>query len=491
MKTKRVAAFLVLALLAASLASPALAAVLSAAASPNSLEFEGFVTLSLTVRNDGETAMSGISVTGPGVSYEALGQTVEPGKTATIAIPDVFIAADQIGKPLTYTVKWQQGGAQSKKVSLTVYSATDMGLVASRSASKTSALPGEVIYLTYSIHNTGAVELRNVSITDRNIAGRSALVSKLNIGPGETYQTVYEFTMGTATVISKPVISYALRSDPDNQRTYNIDNLSLGVINANLEVEVTQGATTAGGTEFTLNLVNEGNQSVKRIAVTAENGDKLHDGTFSLAIGEERRLTYWVGPEEARSVRFTVAGTDGTGADYSQNTGAYPVRVYIDPALLGLSLSARVLTPPTAADAAMLELVLHNTGSLMMSDALLTEAELGTLLEVGEVAPGDTRLELPLPLAQHRKLHITLTAADPAGNPHQYEVFLYSGQPAAAVDIIHGTHSGGGGVLATQVVLVLAILLAVLTAAAGALFFTARRREQQRRRALRRRRASS
>ena len=62
---------------------------------------------------------------------------------------------------------------------------------------------------------------------------------------------------------------------------------------------------------------------------------------------------------------------------------------------------------------------------------------------------------------------VAVRAADPAGNSHQYEVFLYSGQPAAAVDIIHGSETGGGGVLITQVVLVLAILLAVLTIAGG------------------------
>ena len=84
---------------------------------------------------------------------------------------------------------------------------------------------------------------------------------------------------------------------------------------ANLEAEVVQGETTAEGTEFSLKLVNDGNQTVKRIAVTAENGDKLHEGTFSLGIGEERRLTYQVGPEEARSVRFTIAGTDLKDAD--------------------------------------------------------------------------------------------------------------------------------------------------------------------------------
>lgn len=114
------------------------------------------------------------------------------------------------------------------------------------------------------------------------------------------------------------------------------------MVNSRISVNVTQGAASEEGQQFTIALTNNGNQRISKLKVTDELGNAVNSDAISLAIGESRTLTYTVPTTETRNVVFNISGIDATNTNYSDHTETYVVRKYIDPSLIGISFSAEV-----------------------------------------------------------------------------------------------------------------------------------------------------
>lgn len=504
MNNKRIVSFLALLLGLMLFPAGVLAADFTIGTSPAQLEAPGTVTLNINITNDGSAAMENIFISGPGVAYSADGKVIKPGETLYFPLTGLAINQEMLGVPLEYTISWQESGDyKSKTLTTTVLHANEVALSATRTADRTSAPEGETIVLTYTLKNTGTVELKNVSIKDKKVAGSKAIASGLTIPGGSEKVITYEFKMGNSTVISKPIITYSTGRD-QSEKTYEIPSLSLGMINANLEMEITQGETTASGTDFAIKLINNGNQTVKKITLADEQGKALNDEAFALAIGQERQFSYHVGPEEAREVRFIITGTDGTGEEYSEKSSRYTVRKYIDPTLLGLDFSASVVSPLDAAGAVTLLFTIENSGSVDMTDVVLSEAELGQLHTLQAVSPGSETVELSLTPGIARRLDFVLAATDPSGNLHEYHLYMNTPQqatlgtsgslddePLIESDGAQTDQDSGGGILITQAIPVAAVIFGVLAAAAGIYYYLANEADKRRAAAAARRRKTA
>jgi hypothetical protein len=283
--------------------------------------------------------------------------------------------------------------------------------------------------------------------------------------------------MGDGYVTSAPVITYKAEGS-ETPQTYTIAPIDLLMINPKLEVNVNQGPSTPDGTVFTLDIENNGNQTISKISITDELGNKVNEEAFVLTVGEKKSLTYTVLTEETRNVRFTIKGVDGTRQPYEDNTKKFEVRPYIDPNLIGLSFGAfsvRALEP----DGTMrVRFHLNNTGSVPMRNLTIREIELGELKVIEELPIGESDFEMELNIGEPRPLVFTLDAADPVGNPYTFTSNLNAAylnidnapvsSPLLPGSVTEKDNSGRKAGSVSSTLLTLFIIIAVLTAAAGA-----------------------
>lgn len=359
-----------------------------------------------------------------GVTFDT--QDVYAGETATFS-GKMDVKEDQIGTALTFRVIWYDTAAltlYSRDVQVTVARTNSAYLKVTRTLSKSHAAVGETIVITYTFANTGTLTLHDITIYDKGVAGNTPLLTPFSLVSGQSYQYNYSYVMGSESVISYPTVTFR----PDGSNTtlsVTAPKQTIGLSNAQLSKEIAIGDATAEGVTLTLYLTNNGNQLLSNLRVTDELGGSVAD-RFSLAIGETKITTYFVAnPSQARYVVFYITGSDESGTSFSDNTESIPVRPYIDPTTVGLDFNVAVASPLNSSNIISLTFTLKNTGSVDLNDIILTEEESGLILKRVDILPPSSvgyEFSVDVNAGGERELVFKLSALDPSGNPHEYDI---------------------------------------------------------------------
>ncbi|MDY3975545.1 MAG: hypothetical protein SOY77_03510 [Eubacteriales bacterium] len=498
-RTKRVFA-IIIGLTCLLVGSVAIAASINVTSDPGALGAEGgSVQLSISIANDSEYAMENISVSNNGTRFfKTSGVIIAPGETTAFS-QSVSIPAAMLGQPIGFDIAWTENGEQKySSASVTVLNSgaglAEAALSVSVKASSSQASRGESITLTYTITNSGITPVSGVSLTDKEIGGRQAMVSGITVEPGTPYVYIHEFTMGSSTVVSVPVVTYT--GADGSTVTVTGSEKTLGMVNSKISVSVTQGAASEEGQQFTIALTNNGNQRISKIKVTDELGNAVNSDAISLAIGESRTLTYTVPTTETRNVVFNISGIDATNTNYSDHTETYVVRKYIDPSLIGISFSAEVASPLDSAGSISLNFTVENTGSMDMQNLKLSESEYGLLYMLESVPRGTQTINQKMSIGSPRDLIFKLEIEDPSGNIYTYNAYIkadYVGVEAAptstpSVTTEEDVLNEVGGSISSALRTVLIVLI-ILTVIAGIALIILDHQEKEERKRIARRRA--
>lgn len=498
-RTKRVFA-IIIGLICLLVGSVAMATSINVTSDPGALGAEGgSVQLSISIANDSEYAMENISVSNNGTRFfETSGVIIAPGETTAFS-QSVSIPAAMLGQPIGFDIAWTENGEQKySSASVTVLNSgaglAEAALSVSVKASSSQASRGESITLTYTITNSGITPVSGVSLTDKEIGGRQAMVSGITVEPGTPYVYIHEFTMGSSTVVSVPVVTYT--GADGSTVTVTGSEKTLGMVNSKISVSVTQGAASEEGQQFTIALTNNGNQRISKIKVTDELGNAVNSDAISLAIGESRTLTYTVPTTETRNVVFNISGIDATNTNYSDHTETYVVRKYIDPSLIGISFSAEVASPLDSAGSISLNFTVENTGSMDMQNLKLSESEYGLLYMLESVPRGTQTINQKMSIGSPRDLIFKLEIEDPSGNIYTYNAYIkadYVGVEAAptstpSVTTEEDVLNEVGGSISSALRTVLIVLI-ILTVIAGIALIILDHQEKEERKRIARRRA--
>ena len=492
-RTKRVFA-IIIGLICLLVGSVAMATSINVTSDPGALGAEGgSVQLSISIANDSEYAMENISVSNNGTRFfKTSGVIIAPGETTAFS-QSVSIPAAMLGQPIEFDIAWTENGEQKySTASVTVLNSgadlAEVALSVSVKASSSQASRGE------SITNSGITPISGVSLTDKEIAGRQAMVSGITVEPGTPYVYIHEFTMGSSTVVSVPVVTYT--GADGSTVTVTGSEKTLGMVNSKISVSVTQGAASEEGQQFTIALTNNGNQRISKIKVTDELGNAVNSDAISLAIGESRTLTYTVPTTETRNVVFNISGIDATNTNYSDHTETYVVRKYIDPSLIGISFSAEVASPLDSAGSISLNFTVENTGSMDMQNLKLSESEYGLLYMLESVPRGTQTINQKMSIGSPRDLIFKLEIEDPSGNIYTYNAYIkadYVGVEAAptstpSVTTEEDVLNEVGGSISSALRTVLIVLI-ILTVIAGIALIILDHQEKEERKRIARRRA--
>ncbi|MCE5235652.1 MAG: hypothetical protein ABFC62_05095 [Clostridiaceae bacterium] len=418
---KRLYALTAALLAIAMLPSIALAAGIKAIANPATLATEGAATISITVTNDGIYPMENITISDPYQLYfDTYGVVVNPGEAKTFSVSTVIPEA-LLNQALGFDLAWTENGeVRTGSASVTILRGSTTGVTVTRTASTTSASPGETVVVKYKVVNSGTVTLKKVSLSDSEIAGKTPVFKDISLAPGEAYEFPYTFEMGYETLKSAPVVTYTPEGQSAPQTSEAIAVLQIGMVNTKLSIEVEQGAGSAEGVTFILRITNTGNQKLRGIKVKDELNNSVSGESFQLAVGEGRQITYKVQTEEERYVSFSVSATTDSGQSYEDKTKSYIVRKFIDPSLLGVEFKAEVLETLNAAGSIKVKFTFTNTGELEMKDLVLSEQTAGPLYQLEAFPKGEKATEQTIYVGEPRDLIFTLSLADPAGTPYSY-----------------------------------------------------------------------
>lgn len=498
-RAKRVFA-IIIGLACLLMGSAAMAASINVTSDPGALGAEGgSVQLSISIANDSEYAMENITISNNGTRFfETSGVIIAPGETTAFS-QSVSIPAAMLGQPIGFDIAWTENGEQKySTASVTVLNSgaglAEAALSVSVKASSSQASRGESITLTYTITNSGITPVSGVSLTDKEIGGRQAMISDVTVEPGTPYVYIHEFTMGSSTVVSAPVVTYT--GADGSTVTVTGSEKTLGMVNSKISVSVTQGAASEEGQQFTIALTNNGNQRISKIKITDELGNAVNSDAISLAIGESRTLTYTVPTTETRNVVFNISGIDATNTNYSDHTETYVVRKYIDPSLIGISFSAEVASPLDSTGSISLNFTVENTGSMDMQNLKLSESEYGLLYMLESVPRGTQTINQKMSVGSPRDLIFKLEIEDPSGNIYTYNAYIkadYVGVEAAptstpTVTTEEDVLNEVGGSISSALRTVLIVLI-ILTVIAGIALIILDHQEKEERKRIARRRA--
>lgn len=382
-----------------------------------------------------------------GVSFQTQGVSISPGSKKSFSAT-MHVSTGMIGVELPFTVYWTDNGQQKNETVTCKISRLNASpyLSVIRTANPVNASAGTDVTITYTFTNSGSVRLTNITLVDRYVKGSSSpLLSPFSLDPGATKEYVHTFTMGNNTIVSQPVITFYAQGS-STQLTKNVSPLTIGLIQSQLTKEIDKADATPEGVKFTLYLTNNGNQKLSSLVVTDELGNKINDEPFSLAVGEYKKLEYFVpNPDTVRYVVFNITGVDSNNTEFKDNTSSYVVRPYIDMSLLGLSFTAVTTTSLSEANVLGIEFNLENTGSMDFHNISITEKaldyELYTLETLGVGAKEKANVELNI--GEVRELVFVLTAEDPSGNTHTHEAYVTADQIDYDALVPHDDPSSG------------------------------------------------
>ena len=413
----------VLCLMLLTIFSPAYAAEVSASVLPVSMISAGDGTITITLKNTNEpaedgsgTAITDISITPsiPDVYFDTAGASIAPGESKSFSAACYF-SEDMLNASIPFTVSYTEGTrARSKDVSVKVLAAKTSSVTLTRSASTKQASPGEEITLTYRISNTGDAPITVTSLVDREIGGKdSMLKEKQTIEAGASAEVQYVYKMGKSTVTSEPKVTYK-DTVTKEEGTASAAAITLGMVNSRISVEVIQGEATAAGVTFTLNLTNNGNQKISDIKITDDQGNRVNEDSFALAI----------------------TGVTTSGDKYEDKTKSYVVRKYIDPDLLGIQFTAAVTETLNSAGSIGVRFDINNTGTMTMTNLVISmeeaytdengteQTKLNEIYRTDVVPTGSFETTQTVYVGEPRDLTFAVQMNDPAGNPYTYTAHI-------------------------------------------------------------------
>lgn len=362
-----------------------------------------------------------------GVSFTS--RDIPAGTTATFTAT-MHVTDAMIGTPLTFFVIWHERinnswQNRSCQVQLTIGRANTAYLSLSRTMSKSSAAQGEQVQIIYTLVNTGSYTLSNIRLVDEKIAGLNPIITPFSLAPGKSFSYTYTYTMGSESVVSKPVATFTPVGS-SAVLSVSAPKQTLGLMNAQLSKEVVVGTQDADGVTLTLYLTNNGNCLLSNLTVTDDLGKTLASN-FSLAIGEVKIIEYYVpNPETVRYVVFSITGNNQSTPFYD-NTQSCVIRPYIDPSELGIDFSIEINSSLNSENIISLTFNIRNTGKTDYTDVSIEEKTLGILIDKFDVLrPSATPVSIPRDVSIDGPctLVFTLTAHDTSGNEYTYDLAL-------------------------------------------------------------------
>ena len=372
----------------------------SSLSEPQSVISEQEVSITIKIYNSSQTDMEeeiilynagGISV----AKYAGLKAESSVTYTGNWLVTQDQINAGKINYYIQYTVDTGSGPqTNTRTIPVTIQAETAAPqLTATYTVSPVSAREGQTVTLSYTLANTGNIELRNISIANEGITKDK--VTRASLSVGEKVTVTDTFTMGSKELVSQPKITYqAVGSD----KTLTISDLARKTItvaedglDVTVKAENTKGVYPGEAVEFTLEMKNSGNTTYTGLVATDDAGQTVASGV-ELAPGASYTGTFTRTFTADTAVSVSVAGSDGSGESVAVVSSEVPVTAQDVSRALILDVSAQADTEIIYSEPAVVRfaVTIRNTGETDATNLTVKQGAT-TVAKVASLPSGESR----------------------------------------------------------------------------------------------------
>ena len=372
----------------------------SSLSEPQSVISEQEVNITIKIYNSSQTDMEeeiilynpgGISV----AKYAGLKAESSVTYTGTWPVTQEQIDAGKIKYYIKYTVTTENGKQETNHtIPVTIQAETAVPqLTATYSVSPAAAREGQTVTLSYTLANTGNIELRNISITNEGVTKEK--VTRASLSVGEKVTVTDTFTMGSKELVSQPKITYQASGSDKTLTISDLAKKTITVAEDGLDVSVkaenTKGVYPGEAVEFTLDMKNSGNTGYSGLTVTDDAGQTVATGV-ELAPGASYSATFTRTFTADAAVSVTVTGTDGSGESVTVVSSEVPVTAQDASRALILEVSAQAGTDVIYSEPAVVRfaVTVKNTGETDATNLTVKQGNT-TVAKIASLPSGESR----------------------------------------------------------------------------------------------------
>ena len=294
----------------------------SSLSEPQSVISEQEVNITIKIYNssqkdiEGSISLYNANGGAPIQTYNGLKGENSVTYTGTWNVTQEEIDAGKIKYYIRYNVETENGPqTTTRTIPVTIQAEQAVPqLSATYSVSPTAAKKGQTVTFTYTLSNTGNVELRNISIANPGVTEDPVSAAALSVG--EKITLTDTITMGSKELVSKPEITY---QGADSSKKLTITDMARKTItvaedglDVSIKADKTKDIYPGEAVSFTLTMKNSGNASYTDLGAMLADGTVVVSGV-ELAPGASYEGKFTYTPTSDAAVALTVSGSDSAG----------------------------------------------------------------------------------------------------------------------------------------------------------------------------------
>ena len=372
----------------------------SSLSEPQSVISEQDVSITIKIYNSSQTDMQEeITLFNPqGISvekYSGLKGEQSVTYTGKWHVTQEQIEKGKISYYIQYTVDTGSGPQKATRtvpVTIQTEEAAPQ-LTATYSVSPASAREGQSVTLSYTLSNTGNVELRNIVIKNEGVSKEELAQPSLSVGEKVTLTDT--FTMGSKELVSKPSISYQAA---DSKKTLTISDMARKTITvaengleASLSAKNAEDVYPGEQVALTVAIKNTGSQAYTGLTATLSDGTvAFSDVELGAGASYEKEIE-WTAAQNA-TLSVTVSGSDGSGEDVSVVSNEVSVTTQDVSRALLLNVYADAAQTVITSEPAVVRfgVVVENVGETDAATLTITQAGT-TVAKIPSLPSGESR----------------------------------------------------------------------------------------------------
>ena len=403
----------------------------SSLSEPQSVVSEQDVSITIKIYNSSQSDMTDeITLFNPqGVSVEKYaGLKGEQSVTYTGSwhVTKEQIEKGKINYYIQYTVDTGNGPTKTTRtVPVTIQTeAAAPQLTATYSVSPASAREGQVVTLSYTLSNTGNVELRNIVVKNDGVSKDEVTAPSLSVGEKVTLTDT--FKMGKKEVVSKPSITYQADGSKKSLTISDLARKTITVAEDGLEVEL-KAANTSDvypGEKIKLTLVmkNTGNTGYTGLNASLSDGTEIASGVELAPGASKNKEIEWTAHQGA-TLNANVTGKDASGQDVGVVSNEVTITTQEASRALVLDVKAQAATDTIHSEPAVVRfgIVVKNIGETDATTLTIEQAGT-TVAKIPSLPSGESRtVVVDLETSIAGKFQFVVKGKDADGNERAYE----------------------------------------------------------------------
>jgi len=391
----------------------------SASVVPDTLMGPGDVNVKISVDNSGgENDISEVKLYDDQGDRTTISSVIKKGEKASKEF-SYSVSEDQLGGSIHFTVTWiEQDTPREAAVSVKVKKITPEPKVSfSRTVDKPTVSKGQKVKLTYTVKNTGNVDLTNVAVKEPEL-GTVKEIGKLAAGEEQKFSVSHTIN---GDFVTEPTLTC---TGGGQQLSKRLEAITVTVANPSMKVELKadkEEVDAGDAVTLTCVLKNTGNMDFTNITIKDDNLGTVKK-LDKLAVGATYVVTKQVTIDTTQSFVFHVTAEDAVGKTVKLDSNRLTIDVAEEEVEEEINMAIRVTSNVTQLKEpgkVEVDIVVSNNGTAAVKDMKIVEDTLGEIAGMDIMEPGDKLFKESIDVSQTTTFNFKVLVEDAQGRTRE------------------------------------------------------------------------